>query len=194
MGDAAIKRLSATPWAASLINSPEWTIAETPSRVLKPTGEDAFFAETLSTDRTMRTCLTLRPIQAVDDDWPHKKIVTLVEIGEGLNGYPQIIHGGMAAALLDEVSGILLQLNTAAQLERMKRLRPSDSHVKPSYFTAYLNTSYRLPVPTPGVILCTAKFDRAEGRKVWLRATIEDGAGTVFTEGEAMFLEIKNKL
>lgn len=187
-------RLSATPWAASLINSPEWTIAETPSRVLKPTGEDSFFAETLSTDRTMRTCLTLRPAQAVDDHWPYQKIVTLVEIGEGLNGYPNIIHGGMAATLLDEVSGVLLQINTAAQLERMKRQNPSGSHVQPSYFTAYLNTSYRLPVPTPGVILCTAKLERTEGRKVWLRATIEDGAGTVFTVGECMFLEMKNKL
>ncbi|KAI8936912.1 hypothetical protein NX059_006144 [Plenodomus lindquistii] len=194
MGDATITRLSATPWAASLINDPKWTAAETPSRIAKPTGEDSFFAETLSTDRTMRACLTLRPTQAINDDWPYREIVTLVEIGEGLNGWPRIIHGGMAATLLDEVSGVLLQLNTAAQVERLKHLHPSGSHVQPGYFTAYLNTSYRLPVPTPGVVLCTAKFERIEGRKVWLRSTIEDGAGTVFTVGEAMFIEMKNKL
>ncbi|KAH9877517.1 hypothetical protein IAQ61_002884 [Plenodomus lingam] len=156
MGDATIMRLSATPWAASLINSPEWTIAETPSRVLKPTGEDSFFAETLSTDRTMRTCLTLRPAQAVDDHWPYQKIVTLVEIGEGLNGYPNIIHGGMAATLLDEVSGVLLQINTAAQLERMKRQNPSGSHVQPSYFTAC--TSYE----TRNMNASVLTYDRPE--------------------------------
>ncbi|KAF2852894.1 hypothetical protein T440DRAFT_358290, partial [Plenodomus tracheiphilus IPT5] len=173
---------------------PKWTITEMPSRILKPTGEDAFFAETLSTDRTMRTCLTLKPSEAADDKWPYKEIVTLVEIGEGLNGYPQMMHGGMAAALLDEVSGVLGQLNLKALLERLKRLNPGGSFVQPSYFTAYLNTTYRSPIPTPGVILCTAKVERAEGRKVWFRSTIEDGAGKVYTVGEALFIEIKNKL
>lgn len=107
-----------------------------PSRVLKPTGEDSFFAETLSTDRTMRTCLTMRPTEAADDAWAYKEIVTLVEIGEGLDGYPQIIHGGMAATLLDEVCGVLIQLNTAEQVDRQNKLNPQGSHIQASYFTA----------------------------------------------------------
>lgn len=57
-----------------------------------------------------------------------------------------------------------------------------------------MNTTYRKPVPTPGVILCTAKFERIDGRKVYIRATIEDGMGDVLTVGESMFLEVKNKL
>lgn len=133
--NAAVARLSSTPWAAALIKDAKWTVTETPSRVLKPTGEDAFFAETLSTDRTMRTCLTLRPTEAADNDWAFEQIMTLVEIGEGLNGYPHIIHGGMAAALLDEVSGVLIQLTMAARTERRRRLQPNEFHAYPSYLT-----------------------------------------------------------
>jgi len=194
VADAAIARLSATPWAAALIKDAKWTVTGTPSRVLKATGEDALFAETLSTDRTIRTFLTLRPTEAASDEWAFEEIVTLVEIGEGLNVYAHIIHGGIAATLLDEVSGVLLQLNMAARTERMRRLQPSSSHVYSSYFTAYMNTSYRKPVPTPSVILCRARLERIDGRKVFIHATIEDGKGTILTVGESMFLEIRNKL
>ena len=143
MGDAIISRFSSTPWAASLINDAKWTPANTPSRVFKPTGEDSFFAETLSTDRTMRTCLTLRPAKAPEGDWPYQEIVTLVEIGDGLNGYPQIIHGGFAATMLDEVCGVLIQLNTTAKVEQLEKSGRPGPHTRASYFTACLSHRYR---------------------------------------------------
>jgi len=57
-----------------------------------------------------------------------------------------------------------------------------------------MNTSYRKPVATPSVILCRARLERIDGRKVFIHATIEDGKGTILTVGESMFLEIRNKL
>ena len=57
-----------------------------------------------------------------------------------------------------------------------------------------LNTSYRKPAPTPGTLLCTAKIERQEGRKLYVRGTIEDGGGTVYTVGEAMFIKMTQKL
>ena len=53
-----------------------------------------------------------------------------------------------------------------------------------------LKTNYKKPVRTPGILLCLAKLERRERNKIYLRGTIEDGQGTVFTTGEAMFLEI----
>lgn len=49
-------------------------------------------------------------------------------------------------------------------------------------------------MPTPGVVLCTAKIERQDGRKLYVRATVEDGAGTVYTTGEAMFVQASTKL
>jgi thioesterase superfamily protein 4 len=42
--------------------------------------------------------------------------------------------------------------------------------------------------------MCTAKIERQDGRKVYVRATIEDGSGTVYSIGEALFIEVKAKL
>ena len=57
-----------------------------------------------------------------------------------------------------------------------------------------LNTTYKKPIPVPGPVLCTARIERQEGRKLYIRATIEDGAGTVYTTGECMFVRVNPKL
>lgn len=57
-----------------------------------------------------------------------------------------------------------------------------------------LNTTYKRPIPVPSTILCTAKVERHDGRKLYMRATIEDGEGLVYTTGEAMFVEIKPRV
>ena len=41
-------------------------------------------------------------------------------VGDGLNGYPQICHGGFVATMLDEVCGILIVLNMEKSIERVK--------------------------------------------------------------------------
>lgn len=194
MGNATFDRVMAIPWVAQLVNDPKWTPARTGSRLPKPSSEDSFFAETLATDRTVRACLTLRASELADDDLPCKEIVTIVEIGDGLNGYPNLVHGGMLATLLDEVCGVVIVLSTEINLERAKASGLSDKAIGAQYMTAYLNTSYRKPVPTPGTLLCTAKVERQEGRKLYVRGTIEDGAGTVYTVGEAMFIKMVQKL
>jgi hypothetical protein len=120
MGDAAIEKLALVPWAADLINDPKWTRTRTASRLPKESGEDSFFAETLATDRTIRACLTLRPTTEVNDDFAYHEIVTIIQVGDGLNGYPQICHGGFVATMLDEVCGVLIVLNLERSIERAK--------------------------------------------------------------------------
>ncbi|KAF1947647.1 hypothetical protein EJ02DRAFT_417161 [Clathrospora elynae] len=194
MADTAITRLSSAPWAAALINDAKWIPTNMSSRLSKPTGEDSFFAETLSTDRTIRAILTLRPSKEDDDDLAYKEIMTIVDLGAGLNGYPQIAHGGLVATLLDEVCGVLIVLNMENKVQRLRALGRSST--TPDYLTAYLNTSYKKPVPTPGLLLCTAKIEQQQqdGRKLYVRATIEDGTGTIYTTGEAMFVRATTRL
>lgn len=131
MGDTAIARLSGTPWCAALINDPAWTPTRTASRVPKPTSEDSFFAETLGTPRTIRSCLTLRPKEKAEGDMAFREVRTIMELGDGLNGHPRICHGGFVATMLDEVLGVLITLNIE---ERMKKR--VDPHEGMSCFTA----------------------------------------------------------
>ena len=166
MLEAEISKLSSIPWAAALIRDQRWTPTSSFNRKSKLTGEDSFFAETLDTDRTIRSMLTLRPTKEEDDDMLYKELLVILDLGDGLNGYPKVLHGGFAATLLDETCGALIQLNTV----------------------------YKKPVPVPGPLLCTAKIERQDGRKLYIRATIEDGAGTVYTSGECMFVQMKSKL
>lgn len=118
MLETDIAKLSSIPWAAALINDKRWTPTASFNRKSKPTGEDSFFAETLDTNRTIRTMLTLRPTQEEKGDMIYKELLVIIDLGDGLNGYPQVLHGGFAATLLDEACGGLLQLNV---LEKVKR-------------------------------------------------------------------------
>ena len=126
---AAISHLRQTPWCAELIDSAAWTPTRTTSRIAKPiTTEDSFFAETLGTERTIRHCLTLRPKEEdLNGDVPFRKVITIMELGSGLNGHPNICHGGFVATMLDEVLGVLIQLNlevSSRQLRAKERGHP----------------------------------------------------------------------
>lgn len=117
-----------------------------------------------------------------------------MDLGDGLNGHPKILHGGFVATMLDEVCGVLITLNLKARVLRKRDEGMLAPHEGMSGFTAYLNTSYKKPVPAPGVVLCTARFERQERNKTYVSGTIEDGMGTVYTIGEGMFIEVKTKL
>lgn len=125
-----ISKLSSFPWAATLLSDQRWTPITSFNRSLKPTGEDSFFAATLSTDRTIRSILTLRPTKEEDDDMIYKELLIILDLGDGLNGYPKVLHGGFAATLLDETCGSLIHLN---MLERVKRFGSQHSM---NYLTA----------------------------------------------------------
>merc|ERR1712137_621896 len=62
------------------------------------------------------------------------RLVTLVELGDQLNGHPGLIHGGFSAALLDELLG------WNAYLEGQQHIKLT------SIFTANLNVDYRRPM------------------------------------------------
>ncbi|OCL11698.1 hypothetical protein AOQ84DRAFT_373742 [Glonium stellatum] len=179
------------PWCADLINDPEWTPCNTASRQAKGSTEDSFFAETLKSDRTIRKLLTMRRKALAEGSPAIQEVRTLMDLGNGVNGHPDICHGGFVATMLDEVTGVLLTLNIEIQNGRGRGQSVSEPM---NLFTAYLKITYKKPVRTPGVVLCTAKFEKREDNKAWVVGTVEDGQGTVFATGEALFVEPRSKL
>jgi acyl-coenzyme A thioesterase PaaI-like protein len=106
----------------------------------------------------------------VDD--PHApEVMTLVSLGTELDGGIRRLHGGVTAALLDQVMGTLISYvyeHTCA--------------------TSDLNIKYKQAVSTPCVLLLRAKVVREKGRWIETRGWVEDGKGTVFAEGWGAFV------
>lgn len=227
------------PWIRALVTKPNTIIRVPSNRVSKLSTEDSLFAETLQTSRTFPECLIFycdpalsasrssspRPSSTSDEEERSRiqEVHFLVRVGDGLNGHPAILHGGIVAALVDEGMGVLQTVNHerahALSLQREKKARGgkegngggvvSDgsgdalSSLPPlGSFTAELKIRYRRPVSTPGEVLCTARYVRREDRKEWIEAVIRqsevdgvaEGDGLVTCAiGEGLFIEPKKK-
>ncbi|KAF2424915.1 hypothetical protein EJ08DRAFT_594836, partial [Tothia fuscella] len=174
------------PWCANLINNPNYSTTATSSRIAKGSTEDSFFPETLQAERTIRKCLTLnsRPNKSLDP--PIQEACTFFELGNGLNGFPNISHGGFVATLLDEEMGILLTVNQELVNKESK------THEEITYMTAYLNVSYKAPVKTPGIVLVEAKVVKNKNRKIFVRGAVKDEFGKELAVGEGLFIKLES--
>ena len=94
---------------------------------------------------------------------PFLLLSALLDLGEDLCGYTNTLHGGLFTVLMDEVMG------TAANFQA--------DH---GAYTAQLTTKYRRTIKTPQVVLVRGRVVRKEGRKIFVKGTIEDKDGESF--------------
>ncbi|KAI6836675.1 hypothetical protein KC340_g3956 [Hortaea werneckii] len=210
-----------TPWIRALLSQPNLLIRVPSNRVSKPSTEDSLFAETLQTSRTFPECFVFytapspsassSPSASTSNEEESSRIQEvhfLVRVGDGLNGHPAILHGGIVAALVDEGMGVLQTVNheRTHTLHLRQRKSPASngdggggkgrvsegsrdalSSLPPlGSFTAELKIRYRRPVSTPGEVLCTARYVRREGRKEWIEAVIRQGEVEGVREGDGV--------
>jgi thioesterase superfamily protein 4 len=173
------------PWCAKYIDDANNTITPTIKRVVEGSTEDSFFAETLQTERTIRKCLTLNSIPDKSLDPPIQRVCTFFEIGDGINSFPNIGHGGFVATMLDEEMGILLTMNQTF----MNQQTGKDEEI--TSMTAYLNIKYLAPMRTPGIVLVTAEVTKSEKRKLFVRGVVQDENGKALAEAEVLFIKAK---
>lgn len=195
------KHFESIEWTNNFLTNPDYRAIPTFARVLKSSGEDYFFSRTISSPSTIPYMITL---QAADfhkislspkgtlkgksnpkDVTPVPKIpdcVTLMALGRpGLDGHPQVIHGGMACAILDETMGYCIMLHQ------------HHSGGRDSLFTVNLNINFRQPVPTPGEVFVRTWVVGREGRKWLSRGQICDKDGQVLTEAEGTWVVVKSQ-
>lgn len=91
-------------------------------------------------------------------------------LGAAYEGPPGCVHGGIVAAVLDQVAG-----SVAARLG------------KPG-LTAYLNTTYRRPTLLGHEHVCRAWAESVDGWKTFVRGEIRDGQDRVTAEVDALFI------
>jgi len=167
---------AAIPWCAPHLGG-ERTVTSTPSwRIPQPNGEHAFFAETLNSEKTIIHMLEIyeelaHPTDRIDE---FKAFLTL---GGGVSGHKDVCHGGFVTAILDEIIGLFIPINLRRK-----------SIPKGMYMTAYLNTTFLKPVPTPTTILVRTRLTRVEGRKYYAEGSIENDKGEVLTRADALYV------
>jgi thioesterase superfamily protein 4 len=178
-----VSQLGQTPWCASILDDSVFLPLQSHSRTPPPylVGRYSFMNRTLATAETIPIWQGFyRPSSNLDpDDIDYGEVRVLIVLGSGMDGHLHTAHGGVAATLLDEAMGTVAGI-----------------HKTPgrSIFTAFMHVDYKKPLPTPSVVMIKAKLDpRSRGRKLYIRATLEDGTGTIFTAAEALFLEVERK-
>ena len=93
-----------------------------------------------------------------------------VTFGAADEGAPERCHGGLVAALFDDVLGSVLSVTGDGA------------------FTGELTVRYVAPVPLHRELVCTAWIDRREGRKLHMIGELHDGA-TLVSSARAVFIQ-----
>lgn len=163
-------------WATELLETAGMEPVMTADALLAPDS-------TMSSDHLFTTLLK---VGMLDDlvclyHRPSQVVHSLVALGPDICGHGGIVHGGMSATVMDETLGAL-----AYSLKREGILGEGPA------FTAHLHVDYKKPLPAPTKLICTAKAESIEGRKLWATAQIQDRpGGTVYVTGKALFLTSK---
>ena len=100
-------------------------------------------------------------------------IYSIVEVPEHFQGYPGVVHGGIVATMLDEVSG------------RATLLDGDDENLM---VTMKLEVKYRLPTPTKTPLKVIGRVVSATATRAMVRGEIQLPDGTVTAECEGLLV------
>jgi len=187
-----LEHFRSIPWTAAHLSAPNTAVLSPGSRTPRPSDTgDSIFSRTLNTTSTIAAFLIFHEepppggrARRIDE------VKGLLTLGAGLDGWPGVCHGGIVAAILDEITGLVIPLNHGRdELAGRPRSLPYAG-----YMTAYLNTTYQRPVPTGATVLATARIVKVDGRKLLVEGRIWDAESNVLASAEALFIGLKEKL
>lgn len=98
-------------------------------------------------------------------------VVTHVVFGPAFEGAPGRVHGGVLAAVFDDLMGVV------------------PASVGATAVTGRLTVHYRKPVPIETPVEFRARLHERDGRKIFVRGDAR-GAGDLFTEAEALYVSV----
>jgi uncharacterized protein (TIGR00369 family) len=107
------------------------------------------------------------------------EVVAEYTLPENYQGYPGVAHGGIVAAMLDEVAGRCLM---------------GDREAPRFMFTARLSVTYRKNVPVGQPLRLVGKAVESRGRSATATSTIYDQAGNILAEAEALLINVPEQV
>ncbi|KAK0643593.1 HotDog domain-containing protein [Cercophora newfieldiana] len=194
-----VAHFRAIPWCATLLNDPAVLETIVVDRRPLASGESNFVRRVMNSATTVRACVTFfRMVKAgkglapegglskseallrgggkedgEDRRNPFLLFNALLDLGEDLCGFRGTLHGGLFAVLMDEVMG------TAANFQ-----------AEHGAYTVQFNTMFRKAIKTPQVVLVRGRVVKKEGRKIFVRGTIEDKDGNLLGEGDGLWVQM----
>ncbi|HPS32051.1 MAG TPA: PaaI family thioesterase [Anaerolineaceae bacterium] len=99
--------------------------------------------------------------------------IAYVQFGDQYQGYPGIVHGGVTAAVLDEICG-----------------RAFSDHGDQFMVTSELTLRYRKPVPLNTPLIAKGYKVRRKGRVAFARGELLDQTGAVLVEASGIYVDI----
>ncbi|KAF7353970.1 4HBT domain-containing protein [Mycena venus] len=115
--------------------------------------------------------LALFPLARVRKD--ESKAVVFVHLGRGLCGHDGIVHGGLLAALLDDV----LWRNAILNLPEKAGM------------TVTLSLKYKAPTRADQFIIIKSELVELEGRKAFVAGRVETLNGTLLVEADGLYIQ-----
>jgi uncharacterized protein (TIGR00369 family) len=109
-------------------------------------------------------------IQFVDDG--DSTVRAQVVVPERYNGYPGVVHGGIVAAILDEVSG--------------RALLARGHDLKNLFVTLKMEIRYRAPTPTDTPLTAVGRIVQAGASRAKVHGEIRLPDGTVTAEADSV--------
>ncbi|KAH8925616.1 hypothetical protein BT69DRAFT_1348630 [Atractiella rhizophila] len=103
------------------------------------------------------------------------ELVIVLHLGRSVCGHDGLVHGGLAATLMDEATARVA-------------CEALDAKVG---VTARLEVDYRKMVKADGWYLIRSKLERKEGRKAYAKSTLESLEGETLVEAKALFVQPK---
>ena len=204
----ALQHFASITWTNAWLQNPSYHIVPCWSRHKKSSGEDFFFSKTINSEKTVphMVPLTLRDLSTPDVTSPTAnantaqanssydytaitstpaELVVLVQLGAlGVDGFPNVIHGGVTCALLDEIMSMLVAQH---------RINLPGGVLDGSLFTVNLNTNFRAPVQTPGPVVVKCWLVRRHKRKWLTRGQIEDEYGRILADADAVWVVTRSE-
>ncbi|OHE93292.1 thioesterase superfamily protein [Colletotrichum orchidophilum] len=176
-----IGEIEALPWCRTLLANPKVTTFVPQSRVPENTNpHDRFFGKTLNNASGIPACISFHLTT------PGKSVITelssLFALSRGVDGYPNIAHGGITAVLIDEVLGVLIQRNMDTEREHPV--------FKMNTVTSSMNIKYLKPIKTPCVVLGVGQIRDIRGKKILLRAILKDAEGVELVTCDSVWIGI----
>ena len=183
MSDLDHQYFQSIPWCAKLLEQKDVVIVPTPSRQRMENTDNELVAVTLKTEKTISSWLTFYKSPAANANGLDE-IYYLLSLGPGVNGYANVVAGGIIGVILDECMGNLVLVNRDLGFDDAAGFM----------VTANLNINYLKPVPTPGIYLAMARIREVKGRKWYFDAEMKDPDGNVLATAESLWIGSAAKL
>ncbi|KAJ1663457.1 hypothetical protein IW140_005107 [Coemansia sp. RSA 1813] len=119
--------------------------------------------------------LSTEPVTFINRD--RRQFVILVHLGKSLCGHDGIIHGGVQATLLDEITARPAFWNLPRNIA----------------LTANLKINYLRPVMADQILVFRTQLVDVDGRKAKVAATLEDTSGNILTDAESLYISPSNE-